>query len=172
MMRNPLLSILRHCKQGRTQDSPLPARWEQVLALLVAGVCLSGCGIKMAQLPAIEYPYVAEIEFLKEVKNIDGKAKKKRFKQNRITSPFYFFLKIKEIENNGTVRVAFYGTGNTSDNTLAAEKQFNFGQPGKYYEHIIFFDQVKGLKEGKYRYAIFYNDRLIYEDKIEILSSH
>lgn len=115
------------------------------------------------------------MEFLKEVKNVNGKARKRRFKDDRITSPFYFLLQVKEIENNGVITVRFYdapqkdksgkspGPGRT-----VMEKRFEFGKPGKYYEYIIFFDRVEGLPPGPYRYTVFYNDRLIYDDKVEI----
>lgn len=143
---------------------------------------LTGCGVKVSQLPNLQYPYVSEMEFLKEVKNVGGRAKKKRFKHDRIQSPFYFFLKIKEIENSGTVSVSFYPwwspvSGKTKQAKKTAkdqpgqrlvEKKFQFGQAGKYYEYIIFFDQVEILKPGKYRYAIFINQQLIYEDQLLI----
>ena len=121
----------------------------------------------MDQLPVINYPYVSEVEFLKEVRNVNGKAKKKRFKQGRITSPFYFLLKIKEVENDGTLAVVFYRQ-DEAKNKKAAEKVFHFGKAGKYYEYIIFFDRVEGLKEGKHRYAVFFNGRLIYEDSLVV----
>jgi hypothetical protein len=141
-------------------------------------VSTAGCGVKMEYLPQISYPYVAEMEFLKEVKNVNGKAKKKKFKDDRIHSPFYFLLKIKEIENSGIITVRFYET-KTNKNTKTAEKDellskcvteksFQFGKPGKYYEYVIFFDQVEGLVPGRYRYTIFYNGTLIYEDYVEI----
>ncbi|UCH94815.1 MAG: hypothetical protein JSV88_31780 [Candidatus Aminicenantes bacterium] len=121
----------------------------------------------MEQLPVLSYPYVSEIEFLKEVKNINGKAKKTRFDRDRITSPFCFFLKIKEIENNGTLAVVFYENSNDS-NKKVAERTFYFGKPGKYYEYIIFFDQVDGLNPGDYRYAVFLNQHLLYEGELRI----
>ncbi len=138
----------------------------------------AGCGVKVEYLPQISYPYVAEMEFLKEVKNVNGKAKKKKFKDDHIYSPFYFLLKIKEIENNGIITVRFYET-KTDKNSKTAEKNvipgkcvtekpFQFGKPGKYYEYIIFFDRVEDLAPGKYRFAVFYNNILIYEDYVEI----
>lgn len=133
------------------------------------------------------------MEFFKEVKNVNGKAKKRRFKEDRITSPFYFFLKIKEIEDNGAITVRFYeGTASPTGkgaapptgkapapsekkpvggavlNKKITEKSFEFGKPGKYYEYVIFFDRVEALSPGKYRYAIFYNNHLIYEDRVEV----
>lgn len=157
----------------------------------------------MEQLPVVSYPYISEMEFLKEVKNVEGKAKKKHFKDERITSPFYFYLKMNEIENNGVLKVVFYKTppkevkkdvkevpkaavpngstavppplsvGSTTDpvreytaNKRMVEKSFEFGESGKYYEYIIFFDVVENLSPGKYRYGVFCNDHLIYEDGI------
>jgi hypothetical protein len=160
--------------------------------------------VKVEYLPQVSYPYVAEMDFLKEVKNVNGKAKKKRFKDDRITVPFYFLLKIKDIENNGIITVRFYETvkiknskkgdktGDKKDDkkddkekskeknkkenkeknkSLGKEvtvKAFEFGKPGKYYEYVIFFDRVEILQPGKYRYGVFFNDTLIYEDKLEI----
>jgi hypothetical protein len=141
-------------------------------------VSTAGCGVKVEYLPQVSYPYVAEMEFLKEVKNINGKPKKKKFKDDRIYAPFYFLLKIKEIENSGIITVRFYetktnkNTKTTEKNELfgkcVTEKSFQFGKPGKYYEYVIFFDQVEGLTPGRYRYSVFYNDTLIYEDYLEI----
>jgi len=128
---------------------------------------MPGCGVKMSQLPVVNYPYISETEFLKEVRNVKGKAKKKKFKYGRITSPFYFLFKIKEVENNGTLTVIFYGKEGDKEKKVI-EKNFHFGKPGKYYEYIIFFDRVENLKPGKHRYAVFYNQRLIYEDYLVI----
>jgi hypothetical protein len=145
---------------------------------------IAGCNVKVEYLPQISFPYVAEIEFLKEVKNVNGKAKKKKFKDDRIYVPFYFLLKIKEIENNGIIIVRFYETKSDKNNKnkttekkkipgqCVTEKSFQFGKPGKYYEYIIFFDRVEDLTPGRYRFAIFYNDILIYEDNVEISTKH
>lgn len=131
-----------------------------------------GCGVKTGYLPQVSYPYVAEMDFLKEVKNVNGKARKKRFKNDRITAPFYFLLKVNEIENNGTITVRFYETGPAVDmGRRVMERMFQFGQPGKYYEYVIFFDQVEGIHAGKYRYAVFYNNKLIYENFVEVDAS-
>jgi len=115
-------------------------------------------------------PYVAEIEFLKEVKNIDGKAKKKRFENEYITSPFFFFLKIKGIEDDGTLRVAFYKNSN-KNRKYVEERSFSFGEKGKYYDFIIFFDQIKGLSPGIYRITVFLRDHLIYEGNVRVNKS-
>jgi hypothetical protein len=131
----------------------------------------AGCGVKMEHLPLLSHPYVSEVEFLKEVKNVNGKAKKKPFDRDRITSPFCFFLKVKEIENNGTLAVVFYEDSDKSSKKVA-EKTFYFGEPGKYYEYIIFFDQVEGLSPGKYRCVVFLNQRLIYENQLQVNKPH
>lgn len=178
-----------------------------------------GCGIKMEYLPQVSYPYVAEMDFLKGVKNVDGKARKKRFKNDRITVPFYFLLKVNDIENNGSIAVRFYEspeplaqTGNVPAGNVpeqgqakkakvkeakakeavnagevvnagdaakpeesmgrqVVERTFQFGQPGKYYEYVIFFDRVDGINAGKYQYAVFYNDKLIYESFLNVNTS-
>lgn len=154
-------------------------------ALVAVLLCFSaaGCGVKAEYLPQVSYPYVAEMDFLKDVKNINGKAKKKQFKDDRVTAPFYFLLKVKEIENSGTITVRFYETVETGQAGDAAkpegimgrqvqERVFQFGQPGKYYEYIIFFDRVEGFSPGKYRYGVFYNDKLIYENYLDVNPSN
>lgn len=142
------------------------------LAWLCAGLMFllcAGCGIKMAQLPEIHFPYVAEVEFLKNVENIDGEAQKTPFPDNHIHSPFSFFLKIKEIENDGTVEVIFYTQQEPPQQTTkVAAFSFDFGQAGKYYEYILFFDRVSDLKPGSYHYVIYLRKTLIYEGKLVI----
>jgi hypothetical protein len=140
-----------------------------VIAILLTSLTLTtiGCGVKIEQLPLLSHPYVSEVEFLKEVKNVNGKAKKTPFDHDRITSPFSFILKVKEIENNGTLAVVFYEDADKTGKKVA-EKTFNFGEPGKYYEYIIFFDQVEGLIPGKYRCVVFLNQHLIYECYLQI----
>lgn len=49
-----------------------------------------------------------------------------------------------------------------------AEKNLLCGADGKSYEYIEFFYQIDSLGPGDYRYAIFYNDLLLYEDKLII----
>lgn len=125
---------------------------------------MGGCGFKPEQLPFPTYPYVAEMEFLKSVENDNGRVKKERFKDDIIVSPFFFQVKIKEIENSGTIRVLFFD----SRNRKVDEKHFRFGEPGKYYEHIICFDEVERLSPGTYRFAVFYNSGLLYENGLKI----
>lgn len=127
-------------------------------------LCASGCGIKTAQLPFLDYPYAAQIGFYQEVKNNAGKLEKERFKDNRVTSPFYFVLEVKDVENSGKLTVNFYD----KDGNRAARNEFSYGEDGQYYEYILFFDKVESLKSGEYRYAIFLKDKLIYEDHITI----
>jgi hypothetical protein len=151
-------------------QKPCPC-FPAMLSILLTALMLAGCGVKVEQLPLLSSPYVSEVEFLKEVSNDNGKARKKRFDNDRITSPFYFFLKVKEIENNGTLRVVFFeSTGSQEDKKgeKAAEREFSYGQPGKYYEYIIFFDRVDGLDPGNYRYGVFLNQHLIYEGLLRI----
>lgn len=97
---------------------------------------------------------------------------RKREKGLRITVsqvPFYFLLEIKEIENNGIITVGFYETGeNKIHSNRVTEKSFKFGESGRYYEYILFFDRVDNIFPGRHCCAIFYNSKLIYEDYIEI----
>lgn len=126
-----------------------------------------GCGIKVDQLPFMSYPVVSEVEFLKEVRNVEGKAKKKHFKDDRVTSPFFSFIKLDEVENNGVLSIRFY-TDFGKESREIAGKEFEFGEAGKYYEYIMFFDVVEKIEPGTYRYGIFVNDRLLYEGKLII----
>jgi hypothetical protein len=73
-------------------------------------------------------------------------------------------LEIKELENSGELRVNFYD----KEGKRVNRKTFPFGEDGQYYEYILFFDRVENLSPGKYRYTLFLNDRLIYEDLIDI----
>lgn len=118
----------------------------------------------MSQLPYLEYPYVAKIEFYKKVENRDGKLEKTGFKEGRITSPFYFILEVKELENSGELALNFYD----KEEKRVSRKAFGFGEDGQYYEYILFFDRVENLTPGKYRYTVFLNDTLIYESHIDI----
>lgn len=123
-------------------------------------------------LPVVSYPYISNVEFLKEVRNVDGKPRKKKFKNNRIISPFYFFIKIKDIENSGELRVVFYEKPDEKGKEAkAVEKHFQCGEEGKYYEYIIFFDTIEGLSAGVHTYAFFFNDKLIYEGRMTIENS-
>jgi len=118
----------------------------------------------MAQLPYLEYPHVAKIGFYKKVENIDGKLKKEAFKGDIVCSPFFFLLEVKEIENSGELAISFYD----KDGKRTARKVFAFGEEGQYYEYILFFDYVENLPAGTYHMTIFLNDKLIYEDHIEV----
>lgn len=118
----------------------------------------------MAQLPYLEHPYVAKIEFYENVENRDGKLEKTGFKKGRIISPFYFVLEVKELENSGELAVNFYD----KEGKRVNRKAFGFGEDGQYYEYILFFDKVENLAPGNYRYAVFLNNKLIYENRIDI----
>jgi hypothetical protein len=118
----------------------------------------------MSQLPYLELPYVAKIEFYKNVENRNGKLEKTGFKDGRITSPFHFLLEIKELENSGELAVIFYD----KEGERVSRKAFGFGEDGQYYEYILFFDKVENLSPGKYRYTVFLNNKLIYENHIDI----
>jgi len=125
---------------------------------------VSSCGVKPEQLPFLSHSYISKIEFVKNVENIKGKLKKERFKHGIITSPFYFILKIKEVENKGELFIKFYNiNGKKKD-----EKSFEFGDFGKYYEYVICFDRIDKLTSGRYHYIIFFNNRLIYEDYLNL----
>jgi hypothetical protein len=50
----------------------------------------------------------------------------------------------------------------------ARKLDFSFGEADKYFEYIIFIDRVENLKPGKYRYAVFFNDHLMYENNLVI----
>ena len=88
----------------------------QVLYPLILACCLlaAGCNMKVKYLPQIEAPYLAEIEFLKQVIHHDDDIKRIRFKNNKIEPDFYVYLKINNIENQGTVTIYFYRSMNRS----------------------------------------------------------
>ncbi len=69
---------------------------------------VSGCNLKVKYLPQITSPYITEVEFLKQAEQGEKKIKKIYFKNNRIQVPFYFFLKIENIENSGQIDVKIY----------------------------------------------------------------
>ncbi len=121
------------------------------------------CGVKVDQLPFLNDPYISEILFLKNIKNSNDKIKKISFKNNKITSPFFLYLKLKEVENKNKLFVKFY-----KKNKLKTELSFEFGEDGKYYDYIIFTDKVGLLKSGKYRYIVFINNKNIFEDSLII----
>ena len=75
-----------------------------ILALLL----ISGCNMKAKFLPQIPTPYITEVEILKQVEQKDQEMKKVYFKDNQIRIPFYFYLKIENIENSGRLQVFFY----------------------------------------------------------------
>lgn len=139
-------------------------------------ILLGGCGVKSEFLPLIGYPYAAEMEFLQEVRNENGHARRKRFPDDRVVSPFYFLLKVKEIENDGIITVRFYKVEKKLEKEgqpageMAARREFRFGQTGKYYEYVQFFDRVDELSPALYRYAVFLNEKLILENNIMIFA--
>ncbi len=124
----------------------------------------ASCRIKPEQLPFLAHPYLYKIEFLKHVENDNDKAKKEYFKDGVVRVPFYFLLTVKELEDEGAIRVRFYN----EDKKRVAERAFYYGEPGKYYEYIICFERVENILPGSYRYAVFYNDGLIYEGSLTV----
>jgi hypothetical protein len=115
-------------------------------------------------LPFLTSPFISEITFLKNIENRDGKIKKEYFKNNRIKSPFYIFIKLNEAENKNTLFVKFYN----SENNMIKDLFFEFGKKGKFYEYIIFTDKITELKPEKYRYIIAINKCVIYENEVII----
>lgn len=51
---------------------------------------------------------------------------------------------------------------------MVNELFFEFGEEGKFYDYIIFTDKVSELKTGNYRYTVFINECVIYENKLLI----
>lgn len=132
------------------------------------GVLLAAsCRLKPEQLPFLDYPYFFSMEFLKHVEKDNGKAKKEYFKDGVVRVPFYFLLTVKELEDEGVLSVRFYNR----DGKKVAEHAFRYGEPEKYYEYIICFEKVAGILPGSYRYAVFYNDGLIYEGSLTVAAA-
>jgi len=126
----------------------------------------TGCGIKTADLPIITKPYTGELSFYRHLENRSGQLKKTPFENNKIFSPFYFLLEIKEVENNGRVQMMIYDP----DNYKVIQRDFSYGETGLYYEYIIFFDKVEGLPPGKYRAVVFMDREVIHEAAFIITS--
>jgi len=144
--------------------------WVVIILPVILFPC-SGCRFKVEQLPEVNYPYISEVEFLKEVRNDNGKARKTPFKNGRITSPFFIFVKIREIEDSGMLAIRFYGSDDKGGGgERMEERTFRFGEDGKYYEYIIFFDRIDGLAAGEYRYAVFFRGKLLYEDRVRVFA--
>lgn len=128
---------------------------------------LSGCGVKDAQLPYLTALHVGELEFCREVRNENGKARREYFKDDWITSPFYYYLRLNHIKDKGVMKIVFYRDENKKVEKVE-ENVFYFGKTGEHYEYIIFFDRIEKLVEGKHRYAIFVNERLIYDGVLRV----
>jgi len=67
-----------------------------------------GCGMKVTYLPEIPLPYVMECELLRRVEGTGNEVERIHFKDDRIVPPFYFFLKVQNVENHGELKVLFY----------------------------------------------------------------
>lgn len=208
------------------------------------------CHMKVKYLPQIAAPYITEVGILKQVEQEDREIKKTEFKNNLVRVPFYFYMKIENIENSGQIKVMFYrektgsvfqhstmiqymvlnhvfrlgnmlpilpliAIGNDPDRYFrldpaladifrylvmgyfktglvvmqfprtfnsdhfmfgyfgkATELDFQFGEQGKYYEYIILVDKISRLEPGKYRFGIFLNGALIYQQDMTVFKKN
>jgi hypothetical protein len=111
------------------------------------------------------YPYVESFELLQHLEYSKDKIiNKKKFKHKQIFMPCFFLLKVAELENAGTIALVFYN----KSNHRISRRVFEYGKPGGYYNSIVLWGEITELKQGKYRYCIFYNSHIIYEGKVEL----
>lgn len=128
-------------------------------------ISAAGCKLNMKKFPLMSYPYVESFELLEHLEYADDKIiNKKKFKNKYISMPCFFLLKVAELENTGTVALVFYN----KDKRRISRRVFEYGKQGSYYKSIVFWGEITELKQGKYRYCIFYNEEIIYEGSVEL----
>ncbi len=122
----------------------------------------TSCTVKTKDLPSLKAPYINRISFLKRVYPQNGKLLKISYK-NKVKNPFYIYIEIANTSGKGNLKILFY-----KNNEIVYRKEFNFGEKGKDYEKITIWSRVDKKLTGKIKYAIFYNNSLIWTGKIKI----
>ena len=129
-------------------------------------LALSGCRVKVEDLPLLLDPHVCELTALQQIDSEKERLIRKAFPDGKVTCPFYLLVKICDAENRGTIRIALYTpAGKRLRNAL-----FHFGKTGEYYHHITCFERFQNLPPGTYRVAVFVNDRLRDERPMKIFA--
>ncbi len=72
-------------------------------------------------------------------------------------------MEIANTSGEGSLKILLY-----KNKKLAYKKKFNFGERGKVYEKITIWSRVEKKLTGKIRYAVFYNNSLLWTGKIRI----
>ncbi len=123
------------------------------------------CKLDMKKFPLVKYPYVESFELLRHLEYSENKIiDKKKFKNDKVTMPCFFLVKIIDLKNSGTLSLVFYN----QDNRRISRRVFEYGKPGGYYDSIRLWGKITELKTGRYRYYIFYNTEIIYEGALEL----
>lgn len=81
-----------------------------------------------------------------------------------MTSPFFLLVKICDVENRGTVRVALY----TKAGERVRDVSFSFGAEGKFYQYITCYERFTQVPAGTYRIAVFVNQHLRDERPLKV----
>ncbi len=123
---------------------------------------LTSCTVKTKDLPSLKAPYINRISFLKRVYQKNGKLLKISYK-NKVKNPFYIYIEIANTSGKGNLKILFY-----KNDEIVYRKEFNFGEKGKDYEKITIWSRVDKKITGKIKYAVFYNNSLIWTGKIKI----
>ena len=100
--------------------------------------------------------------FLKKIIVHENSVEKIFFK-DKISSPFFIYLELKDVEGQGFFLLKLY-----NKKREIYRKKFIFGKKGKIYDSIIVWDRIEIKKYNKLKWAIFYNKNLIYEGEIYI----
>ena len=125
---------------------------------------LTSCTVKTKELPSLKAPYINRISFLKRVYQQNGKLLKIPY-ENRVRNPFYIYIEIENTSGEGNLKIVFY-----KNNEIVYGKEFSFGENGKDYEKITIWSRVEKKLTGKIRYAVFYNNSLLWTGKIIIFN--
>ena len=125
---------------------------------------LWGCGLKVSDLPYREYPFISELEFIKDISLKGEKILKTRFKDNQIKFPMVMVFKLNEVTGKGTLKVQIY----QEDKSRVLEKDFQFGERDKYYEYIFLYHRISKLVGHKFFLTISYNEELIWADWVQV----
>ncbi|MBN1197369.1 MAG: hypothetical protein JXA62_08180 [Candidatus Aminicenantes bacterium] len=124
----------------------------------------SGCRVRIQDLPLLEDPHVCELTALQEIRADEYHLDRKEFANGRVRTPFYLLVRICDVEGAGKARISVYREGGQ----LLHESVFPFGEPGRYYSHIICYERHTSLVPGTYRVVVFLNGHLLDERPLRV----